>query len=89
MGSGERAGPRRLAIELVLADFAWFRGLAKNTHLGIDLPKRRRAQRAEGTRASLAISRDAPAEHQWCCRPHEDIEAEWSDLLAERRNEAS
>ena len=26
-----------------------------------------------------------PLGHQCCCRPHEDIEAEWSDRLAERR----
>jgi hypothetical protein len=23
--------------------------------------------------------------HRWCCRPHEDREAEYSDQLAERR----
>ena len=26
-----------------------------------------------------------PAVHQWCCKPHEAAEAEWSDELADRR----
>ena len=26
-----------------------------------------------------------PAAHQWCCKPHEAAEAEWSDELADRR----
>ena len=26
-----------------------------------------------------------PAAHQWCCRPHTAAEADWSDIIAERR----
>jgi hypothetical protein len=28
---------------------------------------------------------DDPSGHQYCCRPHEHAEAEWSDTLADRR----
>jgi len=28
---------------------------------------------------------DDPDGHRYCCRPHENSEAEWSNLLAERR----
>ena len=35
--------------------------------------------------ASPTTSRTHPEAHQWCCKPHEAAEAEWSDELADRR----
>ena len=70
---------------LVLADFAWFRGLAKNTHLGIDLPSIDEHNAPRQTCEDGDFSGD-PDGHMWCCRPHEHMESEWSDVLAERRS---
>ena len=69
---------------LLVADFAWFCGLTKNTHLAVDRPGQdsTSAPRPDCTDQSYAEDPDA---HRWCCRPHEYAEAAWSDELADRR----
>jgi hypothetical protein len=69
---------------LVIADFAWFCDRKTDTFFTVDRPN---------PDTTLAPKRDCtadsyeadPAGHRWCCRPHEAVEAEWSDELAGRR----
>lgn len=70
---------------LVLADFAWFSSAKGNAHLAVPRPKpdAMSAPKADCGPESYAAE---PEEHQYCCRPHEDAEADWSDQLAERRD---
>ncbi|MEV7396714.1 hypothetical protein [Aeromicrobium sp. NPDC092404] len=96
LSSGQHDVPRRfdwkpartpeveVGDELVVADFGWFCDLKRNTHLAIDFPKVD-ASRAPQKSCELDSFANDPSGHQWCCRPHEDVEAEWSDTLAERR----
>jgi hypothetical protein len=74
----------RVGDELVIADFSWFSGLKGNRHLPVDrpAPDAMQAPRPDCGQGSYA---GEPQAHQYCCRPHEESEAEWSDLLAERR----
>ena len=69
---------------LVVADFTWFSTLKGNRVLSIERPKPDTvaSPRVDCTETSYA---DDPTGHRYCCRPHEDSEAEWSNTLAERR----
>ncbi|WP_238419504.1 hypothetical protein [Gordonia sp. 'Campus'] len=69
---------------LVVADFAWFDKLTGNRKLPVCKPK------SDTTSAPTPDCRydsyeSDPVAHRWCCRSHEFSEAEFSDLLAERR----
>ncbi|QSB16848.1 hypothetical protein JQS43_11500 [Natronosporangium hydrolyticum] len=71
--------------ELVLADTGWFGRALKSGHeITVARPPldSRSAPKETCTAQSYA---DDPETHQWCCRPHPVAEAEWSDLLAQRR----
>lgn len=70
--------------ELVVADFGWFGTLRGNKHLPVDRPTGDEvaAPKPECTVRSYG---DDPEHHQYCCRPHEEAEADWSDILASRR----
>lgn len=70
--------------ELVVADFAWFSENKGDVWLNLVKPSvdTSSAPRANCTPESYG---DDPATHQWCCKPHEASEAEWSDILAGRR----
>jgi hypothetical protein len=95
-GTGETT-PRRLGWtpenvpdlvpgdRLVIADFSWYCDLKGNKALSVGRPAAddTSAPKAECGAYSHA---DSPEEHQYCCRPHEDAEADWSDRLAERRD---
>ncbi|QCR20275.1 hypothetical protein C1N71_13205 [Agrococcus sp. SGAir0287] len=80
------ATPPQLEIgdRIVIADFAWFSPNKGNQHLPISKPKAddRSAPKPDCAEGAFA---DAPHEHQWCCRPHESRESEFSDELARRR----
>ncbi|MEV0070808.1 hypothetical protein [Amycolatopsis sp. NPDC050768] len=71
--------------ELVIANFSWFGEQKGNNQLPVDRPK-------PDTQSAPKVSCDDssyagdPESHQYCCRPHEDAEAEWADELAARRN---
>ncbi|WP_211253497.1 hypothetical protein [Knoellia subterranea] len=70
---------------LVVADMAWFGGSFKSGHeLAVTRPgpDRTSAPKPDCHDGSYAAT---PDEHRWCCRSHEDAEAEYSDELAERR----
>ncbi|MHB1430493.1 MAG: hypothetical protein ACYCVZ_00020 [Streptosporangiaceae bacterium] len=70
--------------ELVVADFAWFSTNVGDAFLNVPRPgiDQRSAPRPDCTPESYG---DDPARHQYCCKPHEASEAEWSDELAARR----
>ena len=69
---------------LIVADFAWFSTATRNTMLNVDRPKVDEVSAPKVTCESDSYT-DDPAAHQFCCRPHEDAEADWSDQLAGRR----
>ena len=70
--------------ELIVADFVWF---SKNKTDGfLNVPRPGIDQRSAPTPDCTPDSyRNDPANHQYCCKPHEVSEAEWSDELAARR----
>jgi hypothetical protein len=94
--AGDAAAPRLLlwtpanvpevsaGDRLVVADFAWFSSLKKNTALNVDRPKPDDVSAPNVNCEPESYSDDTEA-HQYCCRPHEVAEADWSDQLAERR----
>ncbi|WP_199853336.1 hypothetical protein [Plantactinospora sp. BC1] len=70
--------------ELIVADFAWFSTNTGDAFLNVPRPSvdQRSAPKPDCTPDSYG---DDPASHQYCCKPHEVSEAEWSDELAARR----
>ena len=71
--------------ELVVADFTWFSTNKGDVWLNLEKPKVDSSSAPKGTCTPDAFIND-PANHQWCCKPHEASEAEWSDILAGRRS---
>jgi hypothetical protein len=69
---------------LILADGAWFNLLASGHELTFDRPGPD-TQSAPKPACSPGSFLSDPDGHRWCCRSHEDAEAEWSDELAARR----
>ncbi|MBX9918562.1 MAG: hypothetical protein K2Y33_01835 [Mycolicibacterium frederiksbergense] len=69
---------------LVIADFAWFSNLTRNSILSVAKPK---PDETSAPKADCEFdSYDDDSEtHRWCCRPHERSEAEFSDLIASQR----
>lgn len=70
--------------ELVIADFSWFGHLKGNKFLPIARPDQDE-QSAPKRDCAPTDYADDPVSHQYCCRPHEAAEADWSDELAARR----
>jgi hypothetical protein len=69
---------------LIVADFAWFSDAKRNTMLNVDRPQVDKVSAPKVTCEDGSYA-DDPASHQFCCRPHENAEADWSDQLADRR----
>lgn len=70
---------------LVLGDADWFSKPFKSGHeVAIVRPSLDALAAPKATCLPSSYETD-PTSHQWCCRPHTSIEAEWSDTLAERR----
>lgn len=69
---------------LIVADFAWFSANRGNLTLPVEKPKPDEKSAPRDTCRSSSYD-DDPASHQYCCKPHERNEAEWSDELAARR----
>jgi len=69
---------------LVVADYTWYHAYANNRYLAVDRPSPddTAAPKPDCEPADYAAN---PTAHQWCCKPHEANEAEWSDELASRR----
>ena len=70
--------------ELVVADFSWFSDNKGDVWLNLGRPSADRSSAPKVTCTPNSFA-DDPANHQWCCKPHEASEAEWSDVLAGRR----
>ena len=70
--------------ELVVADFAWFSDNAGDVWLNVARPSVDSSSAPRSTCTPDSFG-DDPTGHQWCCKPHEASEAEWSDVLAGRR----
>ena len=70
--------------ELVVADFAWFSDNKGDVWLNVGRPSADSSSAPKQTCTPDSFA-DDPANHQWCCKPHEASEAEWSDILAGRR----
>lgn len=73
-----------LGDRLVIADFAWFSELRGNRVLSVHKPKPD-ANSAPKPYCHFDSYDEDPQTHRWCCRSHERSEAEFSDLIAERR----
>lgn len=69
---------------LVVANFEWFSSLKGNKQLSVARPAPDTISAPKHVCTDLTYA-DDPAGHQYCCRPHEVAEAEWSDTLADRR----
>ena len=71
---------------LVIADLSWFvkKPFASGHEIAIDRPSLDKRSAPTDTCHEGSYKTD-PAAHMWCCRSHEDAEAEFSDRLAERR----
>ena len=71
--------------ELIVADIEWFNTFKSGHEIAVKRPAldRRSAPKDDCHEHSYSIDPDA---HQWCCRSHEDAEAEFSDVLADRRS---
>ncbi|WP_327094653.1 hypothetical protein OIE68_31765 [Nocardia vinacea] len=70
--------------ELIVADFSWFSTNKGDVWLNVEKPSVDSSSAPKQTCTPDSFI-DAPANHQWCCKPHETSEAEWSDILAGRR----
>lgn len=70
--------------ELVIADFAWFSELKGNRVLSVKKPQPDKTSAPKPDCLPESFG-DDPQAHLWCCRPHEDREAEYSDQIADRR----
>ncbi|SDQ94899.1 hypothetical protein [Actinopolyspora saharensis] len=69
---------------LVVADFAWFAANKNNRFLNLTRPRVDDVSAPKPTCEPSSYS-EAPENHERCCRPHEDAEAERADRIAERR----
>lgn len=70
---------------LVVADFSWYCDLKGNKALSVARPAADDTSAPKQDCGPYSYD-DSPDEHQYCCRPHENAEADWADRLAERRD---
>lgn len=70
--------------EVIVADFSWFSDNKSDVWLNMARPSVDSSSAPKPTCTPDSFI-DDPANHQWCCKPHEAAEAEWSDILADRR----
>ena len=71
--------------ELVIANFAWFSKNKGNRALNVARPTSD-ATSSPKESCDHESFEQGPDGHKYCCRPHEDIEADWSNTLADRRS---
>jgi hypothetical protein len=69
---------------LIVADASWFTTFRSGHEIAVKRPSLDTRAAPKPTCGPDSYT-DDPENHQWCCRPHEVAEAEYSDLLAERR----
>jgi len=77
--------PLKVGDRLIVADATWFGRLFTSGHeIAVSRPSLDN-QAAPKPTCKPASYEQSPDEHQWCCRPHTVVEAEWADELADRR----
>lgn len=69
---------------LIVADFGWFSTNKSNRFLSVSKPKPDGMSAPKADCEPDSYETD-PEKHRFCCRPHEIAEAEFSDILADRR----
>lgn len=69
---------------VVVGDFSWFSVLKGNRTLSISKPKTDTTSAPKAGCLPESYGED-PQAHLWCCRSHEDREAEFADQIADRR----
>lgn len=82
-----RIGVRRPLVvgdEVVVADAKWFTVAANGKDVSVDRPPQDTQSAPRETCRPDAYANN-PDAHRWCCRSHESAEAEYADVLAERR----
>ena len=72
--------------ELVVADYGWYHNFKHGRYLSVDRPAPDTAA-APKPDCQPGDFQAQPEAHQFCCKPHEAAEAEWSDVLADRRSQ--
>jgi hypothetical protein len=74
----------RIGDLVIVADGSWFNTFQSGHEISFDRPRpdTQSAPKSTCQPDSFATDRE---EHRWCCRSHEEAEAEWSDELAARR----
>ncbi|MEU4244459.1 hypothetical protein [Actinoplanes sp. NPDC026619] len=71
--------------EVILADTAWFGKAFRSGHeIAVCRPSLDNQSAPKAACGTATYAAD-PEGHRWCCKPHTVAEAEWSDLLAQRR----
>ncbi len=70
--------------EVIVADTSWFEPAKNNKAFTVDRPARDTDFAPKETCTADSYKNDSD-NHRWCCRSHEDAEAEYADVLAERR----
>ena len=77
--------PLKVGDRLIVADATWFGRLFTSGHeIAVSRPSLDN-QAAPKPTCTPTSYEQSPDEHQWCCRPHAVVEAEWADELADRR----
>ena len=76
--------PLAVGDELVVADLEWFTTFKAGDQLAIERPEVD-AVSAPTKLCDEHTYADDPDRHKYCCRPHEIVEADTADWLAERR----
>ena len=70
---------------MIMADTGWCgKALQTGHEIAVSRPSLVKRSALEATCSAAAYTAD-PEDHKWCCKPHTVAEAEWSDLLAQRR----
>ena len=69
---------------LVVANYDWFRTYKSERYVTVGRPTPDTIG-APGRDCQPGDFKRNPSGHQWCCKPHEASEAEWSDELSDRR----
>lgn len=69
---------------VVLARLDWFQALARKSEFNVGRPRQDEQASPKASCDESSYASDSEG-HRWCCRPHELVEAEFSDEIALRR----
>ena len=71
--------------EVVVIDCGWFTTFRSRREVAVKRPSLDQTSSPKAGCVEGDFTTD-PKSHQWCCRPHEEAEAEFADELASRRD---